>query len=105
MVIQNMSFTQLIKAAAGLVGFAISSPIALLKTAGRMGSVVKQIISECIASGLIYVHYTESKNFIGMKTKDYKWQIKIPGLCDWKGTSSAVALALRAAGIKAKKVK
>ena len=30
MVIQNMSFTQLIKAAAGLVGFAISSPIALL---------------------------------------------------------------------------
>lgn len=105
MVIQNMSFTQLIKVAAGLVGFAISSPIALLKTAGRMGSVVKQIISECIASGLIYVHYTESKNFIGMKTKDYKWQIKIPGLCDWKGTSSAVALALRAAGIKAKKVK
>lgn len=100
MLVKEMSFTQLVKAAAALIGFAISSPLALLETVGKMAGVVKQIIKECIADGLIYLKYTP-----GLVFNDYTWQIHIPGLCDWKGTSWPVAKALQLFGLKAERMK
>lgn len=100
MLVKNMSFSQLVKAAAALIGFAISSPLALLRTVGKMAGVVKQIIKECIADGLIYLKYTP-----GLVFNDYTWQVTIPGLCDWKGTSWPVAKALQLFGLKAERMK
>lgn len=104
MFVEKLSFEGIIKIAANLVGFALGSALDLLRMVGEIGSIVKTIVQECIASGDIFVTYTEKKVWWGT-SKEYKWQVKIPGLCNFSGDGAIVSNLLGMFGIKAKKQK
>lgn len=82
----KMSASNIIKAVAGILGFAFGSIDALISTCKEMWSTFKSIFQACVKSGDIFVKY-ESRALLD----HYIWQVKIPGLCNFKGEGKAGA--------------
>ena len=59
---------------------AVDSIDALVDTCRQVWDIFCGIFKECIASGDIFVRYKECWG-----PDEYFWQVKIPGLCNFKG--------------------
>lgn len=76
----EISPTSIIKSVAGILGFAFSSIEAFISMCKDMWSTFQSIFQACVKSGDIFVKY-ESRVLLD----NYIWQVKIPGLCEFKG--------------------
>ena len=71
-----------------ILGFAFTSIGAIIDMLKSMWNIFCDVVSECVASGDIFVKYKVIKGggFLGMwDTKEYHWQFCIPGLCCFSG--------------------
>lgn len=77
---QPVSGEGIVKIIFGILGFAVDSIDALVDTCRQVWDIFCGIFKECIASGDIFVRYKECWG-----PDEYFWQVKIPGLCNFKG--------------------
>lgn len=76
----------IIKGVLKILGFAFTSITDLVKMVADMASIFMGIVRDCIQSGDIYVKHIP-QTFIDY----YYWQVKIPGMCNFKGEGDNLA--------------
>ncbi|MDX9720742.1 MAG: hypothetical protein RBU37_08335 [Myxococcota bacterium] len=89
----GLNLETLIRLAAQLIGFAISSVIDFIRAAGQVIQRFGGVVRQCVAERRIWAEQHKKYGAFGadwLSADEWRWQIEIPGICNWSGSGGGI---------------